>query len=136
MILDFLMFVTYRFLTRMKRFSPKNIVLRTFNIVSVMIANIVLFLFSIIFMFLIKLKAINYGAPLVIALVCLLWLLVFIVVRRKYRKVFRKAMRERIGKYPFSEGKNTVLFFCCFFGSFIIIGCGVLFLRRLIYGIS
>jgi len=45
-------------------------------------------------------------------------------------------MKEGIDKYPFSEGKNTVLFFCCFLGSFIIIGRGVLILRRLIYGIS
>lgn|GEM_PF-4682364 len=128
------MFITHRFLTLTKRFSPQGIVVRTFNIVSVIVANIFLFLFSIIFMLLIKLEAISYRASSVITVVCFLWLVVFIVVRRKYRKVFRKKIKEGIVKYPFNERKNTVLFFCCFLGSFIILGGGVIFLRSFIYG--
>ncbi|RQO79446.1 hypothetical protein DBR40_03580 [Pedobacter sp. KBW01] len=134
MILEFLMFITHRFLTIMKKFDSQRIVLRTFNIVSLMVANVLMFFYGLIYVLLVSSEVISNNMPLVIATVFLLWLIVFIGVRRKYKNVFRKAMKEAVNKYRFSDRKITVVFFGCFLGSFIIIGCGIIFLRLYIYG--
>lgn len=134
MILDLLMFITHSFLMLIKRANPKGIVLRSLNIVSVMIANILVFLFSVVYMFLISLKLIGYSRPLVVTIILLLWLMAFIGMRWKYRNVYSKVIKKATGRYPFSDRKITVLFFVCFLTSFIIVGFGVLCFRMYFYG--
>lgn len=88
--------------------------MQSLNIVSVMIANILVFFFSILYMSLISLKLIVYSRPMAVAIILLLWLMAFIGIRWRYKNGYSNVMKMATERYPFPNRKISILFVILF----------------------
>ena len=133
MILNFFLFITHSALIIMKKANPKGMILRSLNIVSVMVCNFLTFIFSVFYMFLISGRILQYNKIFAITTILVLWAAVFIYMRKKYQKDYRNKMKEALDKCPINNSRIILLFFGCFLASFLIVGLGVLCIHKYLH---
>jgi hypothetical protein len=134
MLIDFMLFITHKFLVITKNIDSKNFARRSINTVSWMICNVFLTSFFSSYMFLISKQIVNYNKFVVFLAISLSFILVNVLLSRRYRKEkYDLVILEMEKKYIYGKLKTCVLFCIFLFVPLFSLGIGVLFLRNFLY---
>ncbi len=134
MLLDFVLFITHKFLYTFKKNDSENFAKRSINTVSWIVCNVFLFLFFAIYMLLIS-KHIVYFSKLfnvIVISLCFLSVNVLLSVRYREEKYILVILRLE-KKYTYSQLKICILFALFLFVPLFSLGIGIVFLRKFLY---
>jgi hypothetical protein len=134
MIIDFITFVTNGFLILVNK-PNDDIKSRCINLVCINIFNYLIFVFSILYMWLISSGVFDYNKLFFALFVIVLIFLIFFLVRKRYFFSYESVIGRYKNKYRFSSFKVSLLFAVIFFTPIFGIGFGIVLFRHLLYNI-
>lgn len=132
MIIDFITFITNRFLIIVNK-AEDDIKNRCINLVCINTFNYLIFVFSIFYMWLISSLIIEYNKLFFSLFVILLFFLIFLMLRRRYMVSYGSVIEKYKNKYSFNNHIISFLFIIIFFTPIFGIGFGMVILRDLLY---
>jgi len=134
MFLDFVLFITHKFLFLFKTVDSKNFARRSINTVSWIVCNVFLLLFFIVYMLLISRHIINYNRLFIILAISFCFLSTNVLLSLRYNKEnYNLAISKLEGRYTYSRLKICILFCVFFFVPLLSLGIGTVFLRNILY---
>lgn len=134
MIIDFIAFVTNGFLILVNK-PDDDIKSRCINLVCINIFNYLIFVFSILYMWLISSGIFEYSKLFLAVFTVLLIFLIFVLVKKRYMLSYESIIEGYKNKYSYSNLIICLLFIAIFFIPIFGIGFGIVILRDLLYNI-
>jgi uncharacterized protein YacL len=138
---NFLIFITHKFLFRLSKHNSEDIESRCLNGVSFILSLVFTFCFVAIGMILISqhliiVKKLFWGlssASLISIFTVAGIISIFIFIHKRYGDKYYQVVEEQDQKYNFSKPMQVVIFLLVLFTPFLMASLGLIFLRKLLY---
>lgn len=131
--INFLIFITHKALLILSKFNSEDIEVRVLNVVSSIFFNLFVFFYGVAAMLLISNNLIAYNRPFFFCLLISMCVTIAIFIHKTFRKNYYNIIEESDKKYRFTNLKYLIVFLVSFLTPIMMIGIGLIFLRKLLY---
>ncbi|PWG77920.1 hypothetical protein DDR33_24975 [Pararcticibacter amylolyticus] len=133
MWLDFLIFITHRFLVIFKKINEHDLKGRCVNAVTLMLFFICLLIITSIYLFLIKIDVLIFNKVAYFISCALLFLIVSTLVKRRYKPRYESVINRLGERFQYKKRTYILLFILFWFVPLFSFWGGLLLVRNLLY---